>query len=79
MEPGNTRGWTVASGACFLRLELMRLTDTSLDLIDQQIASQWRLARERAGEGQYRRLQRFRGLDAVTVRRIDYFRFAIDN
>lgn len=48
--------------ACFLRLQLMRLTDTTLDLIDRQIAAQWRQARERAAEGQRGRLQRFRAL-----------------
>lgn len=48
--------------ACFLRLELMRATDTALDLIDHQIAGQWRQAADRAGDGQSVRLQRFRGL-----------------
>jgi TnpA family transposase len=48
--------------ACFLRLELMRATDTALDLIDRQIAAQWRQAADRAGQGQTVRLQRFRGL-----------------
>jgi hypothetical protein len=44
--------------ACFLRLQLMRLTDTTLDLIDRQIAAQWRQAREWAAEGQRGRLTR---------------------
>lgn len=48
--------------ACFLRLQLMRLTDIALDLVDRQIAAQWRQARERATEGQRGRLQRFRTL-----------------
>ena len=48
--------------ACFLRLELMRATDTALDLIDRQIAALWRQAAERAGDGQAARLQRFQGL-----------------
>jgi TnpA family transposase len=48
--------------ACFLRLQLMRLTDMALDLVDRRIATQWREARKRAEEGQRGRLQRFRGL-----------------
>ena len=48
--------------ACFLRLQLMRLTDTALDLVDRRIATQWREARERAEERQRGRLQRFRAL-----------------
>ncbi len=48
--------------ACFLRLQLMRLTDTALDLVDRRIATQWREAREQAEESQRGRLQRFRAL-----------------
>ena len=48
--------------ACFLRLQLMRLTDAALDLVDRRIATQWREARERAEERQRGRLQRFRAL-----------------
>jgi TnpA family transposase len=48
--------------ACFLRLQLMRLTDTALDLVDRRIATQWREAREQAEEDQGGRLQRFRTL-----------------
>ena len=48
--------------ACFLRLQLMRLTDTALDLVDRRIATQWREAREQAEESQRGRLQRFRTL-----------------
>jgi hypothetical protein len=36
--------------ACFLRLTLLRLTDASLALLDHQIATQWREARERMEE-----------------------------
>jgi hypothetical protein len=32
--------------ACFLRLQLLQLTDASLTLADHQIAAQWRGARE---------------------------------
>ena len=48
--------------ACFLRLQLMRLTDMALDLVDRRIATQWREAREQAEENQRGRLQRFRTL-----------------
>lgn len=48
--------------ACFLRLTLQRLMDSSLVLLDHQIAAQWREARERAADGQTGRLKRFRGL-----------------
>ena len=48
--------------ACFLRLQLMRLTDTALDLVDRRIATQWREAREQAEEDHGGRLQRFRTL-----------------
>lgn len=48
--------------ACFLRLERLRQTDIALDLIDQQIATQWREARAIAQERQQGKLQRFRGL-----------------
>jgi TnpA family transposase len=48
--------------ACFLRLTLQRLMDSSLVLLDHQIAAQWREARERAADGQNGRLKRFRDL-----------------
>ena len=48
--------------AGFLRLQLLRLTDTALDLVDRRIATQWREAREQAKESQRGRLQRFRTL-----------------
>jgi len=48
--------------ACFLRLTLQRLMDSSLVLLDHQIAAQWREARERAAAGQAGRLKRFRDL-----------------
>jgi TnpA family transposase len=48
--------------ACFPRLQLMRLSDTALELADRQIAAQWRQARERAEEQQRGRLRRFRTL-----------------
>ena len=48
--------------ACFLRLQLMRVTDTGLTLVDNRIAAQWRDARDRALGNQAARLQRFRGL-----------------
>jgi hypothetical protein len=47
--------------ACFLRLQLMRLTDMALDLVDRRIAKQWREARKRVEEGQRGRLQHFHG------------------
>ena len=48
--------------ACFLRLTLLRLTDASLALLDHQIATQWREARERMEESRAARLRRFRRL-----------------
>ena len=48
--------------ACFLRLTLLRLTNTSLTLLDHQIATQWREARERMEESRADRLRRFRRL-----------------
>ena len=48
--------------ACFLRLQLMRVTDSGLTLVDHGIAAQWRNARDRALGSQAARLQRFRGL-----------------
>jgi hypothetical protein len=48
--------------ACFLRLTLLRLTDASLTLLDHQIASMWRGARDRAEEARAGRLRRLRWL-----------------
>ena len=48
--------------ACFLRLMLLRLTDASLTLLDHQIATLWRIARERVEESRASRLRRFRQL-----------------
>jgi hypothetical protein len=48
--------------ACFLRLTLLRLTVASLTLLDHQIASHWRGARERAEASRATRLLRFRAL-----------------
>lgn len=48
--------------ACFLRLQLLRLTDKTLTLVDSQIARHWREARERSTNSQEGRLARFRGL-----------------
>jgi TnpA family transposase len=48
--------------ACFLRLMLLRLTDASLTLLDHQISSLWRSARERVEETQAARLRRLRRL-----------------
>lgn len=48
--------------ACFLRLQLLRLTDKTLTLVDSQIARHWREARERSTKSQEGRLARFRGL-----------------
>ena len=48
--------------ACFLRLEMLRLTDASLTLLDHRIAALWRGARERAEDARESRLRRFREL-----------------
>ena len=48
--------------ACFLRLRLLQLTDASLTLLDHQIATRWREARERVEEARAGRLRRFRQL-----------------
>lgn len=48
--------------ACFLRLNLLRLTDASLDLVDHQIAALWRGARQRVEDSGVNRLRRFRQL-----------------
>jgi hypothetical protein len=44
--------------ACFLRLQLLRLTDTALDLLDHRIADLWRGARARVEERQRELLRR---------------------
>lgn len=48
--------------ACFLRLCLLRLTDTSLTLLDHRIAALWREAQQRAKDARAGRLRRIRGL-----------------
>jgi len=48
--------------ACFLRLEILRLTDASLTLLDHRIAALWRGAREHAEDARESRLRRFREL-----------------
>lgn len=48
--------------ACFIRLQLMHLTDTALILVDHLIAAQWREAKEAAIDHQRGRLSRFRRL-----------------
>ena len=48
--------------ACFLRLEMLRLTDASLTLLDHRIAALWRGAREHAQDARESRLRRFREL-----------------
>jgi len=48
--------------ACFLRLEMLRLTDASLTLLDHRIAALWRGAREHAEDARESRLRRFREL-----------------
>lgn len=48
--------------ACFLRLQLLRLTDNGLDLLDHRIADLWRGARNRVEEQQDHHLRRYRRL-----------------
>jgi hypothetical protein len=48
--------------ACFLRLQLQRLTDGGLDLLDHRIADLWRGARKRVEDGQDHQLRRYRRL-----------------
>jgi TnpA family transposase len=48
--------------ACFIRLQLMHLTDTALILVDHLIAFQWREAKDAAVNNQRGRLSRFRRL-----------------
>jgi TnpA family transposase len=54
--------------ACFLRLQLVRLTDTGLDLIDHRIADLWRGARDRAEASEAAQLRRCRRLVAELAR-----------
>ena len=46
--------------ACFLRLQLLRLTDSGLDLLDHRVADLWRSARDRAEDRQGQQLRRHR-------------------
>lgn len=48
--------------ACFLRLQLLRLTDSGLDLLDHRIADLWRGARARVEDRQDQQLRRYRRL-----------------
>jgi hypothetical protein len=46
--------------ACFLRQQLLRLTDAGIELIDHQIADLWRGARDRAETSKAGQLGRYR-------------------
>ena len=48
--------------ACFLRLQLLRLTDIGLGMIDYRIADLWRQARGRAEDAQAEELRRHQSL-----------------
>jgi TnpA family transposase len=48
--------------ACFLRLQLLRLTDTGLDLLDHRVADLWRRAGARVEERQDHQLRGYRRL-----------------
>ena len=48
--------------ACFLRLQLLRLTDGGLDLLDHRVADLWRGARTRVEDRQDHQLRRYRRL-----------------
>jgi hypothetical protein len=48
--------------ACFLRLQLLRLTDSGLDLLDHRVADLWRGARIRVEDRQDDQLRRYRRL-----------------
>ncbi len=48
--------------ACFLRLQLLRLTDLGLGMIDYRIADLWRQARGRADDAQAEELRRHQSL-----------------
>jgi hypothetical protein len=48
--------------ACFLRLQLLRLTDSGLDLLDHRVADLWRGARTRVEDRQDDQLRRYRRL-----------------
>ena len=60
--PNFSKGRSTLGLACFIRLQLLRLTDTSLDLVDHQIAGLWRGARENALKAQASRLAQYRTL-----------------
>jgi TnpA family transposase len=60
--PGAGDPYRTIEIACFLRLEMLRLTDASLTLLDHRIAAMWRGARERAEDAREGRLRRFREL-----------------
>jgi len=57
--------------ACFLRLQLLQLTDASLTLLDHRIAARWREARERVAAVQASRLHRFHRLLGDLASRTD--------
>lgn len=57
--------------ACFLRLLLLRATDTGLDLIDHRIADLWRSARDRAEAKEAAQLRRYRRLVAELGRLVE--------
>ena len=57
--------------ACFLRLRLLRTTDTGLDLIDHRIADLWRGARDRAEAKEAAQLRRYRRLVAELGRLVE--------
>ena len=48
--------------ACFLRFQLLRLTDSGLDLLDHRVADLWRGARTRVEDRQDDQLRRYRRL-----------------
>ncbi len=48
--------------ACFLRLQLLRHSDTAADLIDRRIADLWRQAKDRVEERQGDEFRRYRRL-----------------
>lgn len=48
--------------ACFLRLQLLRLTDDGIGMIDYRIADMWRQARNRAEDAMAQELRRYQRL-----------------
>jgi hypothetical protein len=53
--------------ACFLRRQLLRLTDAGIELIDHRIADLWRGARDRAEASEAGQLRRYRCMVADAV------------